>query len=130
MVARVAKLKTNTAGESGAPSLRRDFLPKEAYLSKEFQQLENQKLWPKVWQIACRLEEIPKVGDYVTYEIADESLIVIRTSATAIKSFYNVCQHRGRRLKNPASSGNTSSLYCRYHGWGWKIDGSVDRILD
>lgn len=110
--------------------IRVDFLPKDAYLSRDFLELENERLWPKVWQIACRLEEIPKVGDFVTYEIADESIIVIRTATDKIKSFYNVCQHRGRRLKDPASSGNTSTLYCKYHGWSWNIDGSVERILD
>lgn len=121
-----AARKTKTADLS----IRPDFLPKDGYLSAEFTRLENERLWPKVWQIACRLEEIPKVGDYVTYEVAGESIIVIRTTKDTIKSFYNVCQHRGRRLKDPSTSGNTASLYCKYHGWSWKIDGSVERILD
>ena len=86
-----AARKTKTT----ATSIRPDFLPKDAYLSAEFTRLENERLWPKVWQIACRLEEIPKVGDYVTYEVAGESIIVIRTTKDTIKSFYNVCQHRG-----------------------------------
>jgi phenylpropionate dioxygenase-like ring-hydroxylating dioxygenase large terminal subunit len=115
---------------SDEAKLRPDFVPKDAYLSREFLQLENERLWPKVWQVACRLEEIPKVGNYVTYEVAGESIIILRTGAEEIKSFYNVCQHRGRRLREPASHGNASSLYCRYHGWSWNIDGSVARILD
>jgi len=31
-----------------------------------------------VWQMACRLEEIPKPGDFVEYEILDQSIIVVR----------------------------------------------------
>jgi hypothetical protein len=48
----------------------------EAYASQSYAREENEKLWPKVWQIACREEEIPEVGDYVTYDIVEESIIV------------------------------------------------------
>ena len=73
-----APKRTTPAKRGGATSgmkdtaIRPDFVPKDAYLSAEFTRLENERLWPKVWQIACRLEEIPKVGDYVTYEVAGE----------------------------------------------------------
>jgi hypothetical protein len=43
-------------------------IPIEAYVSEAYAKAENEKLWPKVWQIACRVEELPKVGDYVTYD--------------------------------------------------------------
>src|SRR3546814_12855609 len=65
--------------------VRDDFIPKEVYYSAEFARLEAEHLWPYVWQIACRLEEIPKVGDYVTYDIVDESIIIVRTDATTVK---------------------------------------------
>ena len=122
--------KTSSAPPAANRGIRADFVPKDAYLSKQFLDLENERLWPKVWQLACRVEEIPKVGNYVTYEIGGESIIVIRTGTDKIKSFYNVCQHRGRRLKDPASSGSASQLKCRYHGWCYKIDGSLERIID
>ena len=84
--------------KSIASRIRPDFLPKDSYLSREWLEAEKQKLWPKVWQIACRAEEVKQVGDYVTYNIADESIIVVRASEGRIEAFYNVCQHRGRRL--------------------------------
>src|SRR3546814_6689903 len=77
--------------------VRDDFIPKEVYYSAEFARLEAEHLWPYVWQIACRLEEIPKVGDSVTYDIADESLIIVRTDATTVKAHHHVCSHRARR---------------------------------
>ena len=55
-----------------AASIREDFVPKDAYLSRRWLELENERLWPRVWQIACRNEEVARVGDYVTYDIADE----------------------------------------------------------
>lgn len=109
-------------------SVRPDFVPKEAYICPTFARLEKERLWPKVWQVACREEEIPQVGDYVTYEINDESFIVIRTAADTIKAFFNVCLHRGRRLT--AGAGRIPMFMCKYHGWRWNLDGSLNRILD
>lgn len=112
-----------------AAQIRADFVPKEPFISPRFAQLEKERMWPKVWQIACREEEIPNVGDYVTYDIAGESIIIVRAAAGAIKSFYNVCQHRGRILREDAC-GTAKFLYCRYHGWRWTLDGAVHKIMD
>ena len=108
---------------------RPDSMPADAYISPAYFDLEEERLWPRTWQIVCRAEEIPKVGDFVTHEIIEESIIVIRTSADEVKAFYNVCQHRGRRLKD--GSGNTGeALVCRFHGWSWNIDGTLKRVTD
>ena len=103
-------------------------IPVEAYVSDAYARAENDRLWSKVWQIACRTEEIPRVGDYVTYEILDESIIVVRTGADEIRAFYNVCQHRGRRLT--AGCGHTKQFHCRFHGWRWDINGESAFVLD
>jgi nitrite reductase/ring-hydroxylating ferredoxin subunit len=103
-------------------------IPTEAYLSEAYARAENEKLWGKVWQTACRLEEIPKVGDYATYDILDESIIVVRTAADRVQAFYNVCQHRGRRLTE--GCGHTAQFYCRFHGWRWDINGESAYVLD
>ena len=109
-------------------AVRADFVPKDAYLSPEFARLEALRIWPKVWQVACRLEEIPAIGDFVTYDILDESIIVVRTGVTEIKAFFNVCQHRGRRLT--AGCGHAKNFMCRYHGWTWRLDGALAKVLD
>jgi nitrite reductase/ring-hydroxylating ferredoxin subunit len=103
-------------------------IPIEAYTSKDYARAENEKLWGKVWQTACRVEEIPNVGDYATYDIMDESIIVVRTAADRIQAFYNVCQHRGRRLTE--GCGHTAQFYCRFHGWRWNLDGENAFVLD
>lgn len=110
-----------------AHAIRDDFIPKDAYLSRDFARLEAQRMWPRTWQVACRLEEIPHVGDFVTYDILDESIIVVRSAPGEIRAFFNVCQHRGRRLTE--GCGRTNAFMCRYHGWTWKLDGSLAKIL-
>ena len=113
-------------GNSGA-EVRADFVPKSDYISPEVLRLETERLWPRVWQIACRLQEMPQVGDFVTYDIAAESILLVRASTTEVKAYFNVCQHRGRRLKE--GCGNTGqTIFCRFHGWRYKLDGSVSRV--
>ncbi len=108
--------------------VRDDFVPAEDYTSRDFLEKEKQKLWTKVWQVACREEELKSVGDFVTYNIHDESFVVVRTAEDRIQAFYNVCMHRGRRLT--AGCGRTRVFHCNYHGWRWNLDGSLNRILD
>ena len=103
-------------------------IPVEAYMSQDYARAENEKLWGKVWQAACRSEDLMQVGDYVTYDILDESIIVVRTAPDAIRAFYNVCQHRGRRLTE--GSGHTNQFFCTFHGWSWNIEGECTRMLD
>ena len=77
---------------------RPDRIPKQRYYDADFFELERERLWPRVWQMACRLEEIPNVGDAVEYEILDQSVIVVRTSPTEVRAFQNACRHRGVKL--------------------------------
>ena len=102
-------------------------VPVAPYISPDYARAEGEKLWPKVWQAACRVAELPKVGDYVTYDIMDESIIVVRTADDRIEAYYNVCQHRGRRLT--AGCGHTNQFYCRFHGWRWNLRGENTFVL-
>jgi len=102
--------------------------PVDAFISREYAEAEKEKLWPKVWQMAGRVEEIPEPGNYITYEIGDESIIVLRTAADKIKAYYNVCPHRGRRLIDvPAGSngavGTKARFVCGFHGWTYNLEG-------
>jgi phenylpropionate dioxygenase-like ring-hydroxylating dioxygenase large terminal subunit len=114
--------------EFSTDAVRDDFIPKDAYHSKEFAELERERLWPYVWQIACREEEIPKVGDFVTYDILDESVIVVRTQADQIRAYFNVCPHRGNRLTEGCS--HAKQFVCAYHGWRFGLDGRNIKVVD
>ncbi|HZQ86593.1 MAG TPA: aromatic ring-hydroxylating dioxygenase subunit alpha [Acidimicrobiales bacterium] len=98
----------------------------ERYTSRAYHDLEVERMWHKVWQMACREEDIPSVGDYVVYDIADTSLIVMRSAPGRIQAFHNSCLHRGTQLR--AGSGHSDELRCPFHGFTWRLDGSLDRI--
>jgi phenylpropionate dioxygenase-like ring-hydroxylating dioxygenase large terminal subunit len=98
-------------------------LPVEAYVSPDFARLEHERMWSRVWQMACREEEIPEVGDHVVYEIGDRSILVIRSAPDRIRAFHNVCLHRGRLLRE--RDGNCKQLRCPFHGFTWSLDGAL-----
>src|SRR5256885_4650502 len=107
----------------------------EAYISKDFIRLERDKMWRKVWLQAGRVEEIPHVGDYLTFEILDDSILIVRTAADKIKAYHNVCQHRGRRLVDTpkgavGACGKTKQFVCGFHGWRWNLEGENIYVLD
>jgi nitrite reductase/ring-hydroxylating ferredoxin subunit len=105
-----------------------DGIWKEVYFSREFAELERRLLWPKIWQVACREEDLPDVGSYYTYDILDDSIIVVRTAEHEIRAYNNACRHRGRRLTE--GSGHSSQFVCKFHGWKWRLDGSNCDVTD
>lgn len=104
-------------------------VPFDRYLTREFHDLEVEKLWKRVWQMACREDEIPQVGDTLVYDIADLSFIIARVSPTVIKAYPNSCLHRGRKLVDsspcPARLGE---FRCAFHGFTWDLEGSLASV--
>src|SRR5262245_13619019 len=99
-----------------------DRVPKERYYDPDFFALEAERLWPRVWQMACRLEEIPHAHDVVEYQILDQSIVVVRTEELGVAAFQNTCRHRGVRLVEGRGS-CASGFTCPFHGWCYGPDG-------
>jgi phenylpropionate dioxygenase-like ring-hydroxylating dioxygenase large terminal subunit len=113
------------ASESRA-DLGSEPIPAERYTSEAFFALEAQRLWPRVWQMACREEDIPEVGDFHVYDIVGRSFLIVRTASDRIQAYYNSCLHRGRRLAT--EDGHADRLRCGFHGWTWNLDGSLQSM--
>ena len=100
-------------------------IPYSSYTSPQRLRAEFERLWPRVWQWACREEHIPEPGDYYVYDIGDLSAIVIRTPDGTVRAYRNACLHRGTQLKPPGSCGYSPELRCPFHGWTWSLDGQL-----
>lgn len=100
----------------------------DRYTSAAFYDAEMQRLWPKVWQWACREEHVPDPGDYLTYDIGPYSVLVVRTEGGEIKAYRNACLHRGTQLKPSDSLGSSPQLRCSFHGWTWTLDGALKQV--
>jgi nitrite reductase/ring-hydroxylating ferredoxin subunit len=104
-------------------------VPKEQFTSRAQHELEVERLWKRVWQMACREQEVAAPGDYMTYEIADQSVVVVREDAATLRAFHNVCLHRGTRLvEGRGSLGSAACFQCTFHAWRWHADGSLAGI--
>ena len=97
----------------------------DRYYSREWHEREVETIWRKTWQMACRVEDIPEVGDTEIYEIVHDSVIVVRTGPedSEIRGFINSCLHRGTILC--AEGGRKRNFKCPVHGMTWRLDGSL-----
>ena len=103
-------------------------IPAKRYYDEAFFKLEAEHLWPHVWQMACRLDEIPDVGDWVEYKILEKSVIVIRTKS-GVKAFHNACRHRGVQLASGQGNCKTQGFICPFHGWRFNMDGDCTFVF-
>ncbi|MFK7916052.1 MAG: SRPBCC family protein [Pseudomonadales bacterium] len=117
------------------PSVLREQSPKylgdadvaaSRYTSAEWHEQEVERLWKRVWQFACREEEIPEPGDHMRYDIAHLSFLIVRQEDGSIKTYPNACLHRGRMLKE--FDGQAGELRCPFHGFAWELDGKLKDI--
>jgi phenylpropionate dioxygenase-like ring-hydroxylating dioxygenase large terminal subunit len=112
------------------PSLRRNGwvdlgtadVDRDRYYSADFHRLEVERMWRRVWQVACREEDIPMPGDHIVYDLADDSLLVIR-GTDRIRAFYNSCPHRGTTLRD--GPGRVARIVCPFHALTWSIEGEL-----
>jgi phenylpropionate dioxygenase-like ring-hydroxylating dioxygenase large terminal subunit len=108
-------------------------VPAEAYVSPEYARAERDLLWRKVWLQAGRLEDIPEAGNFITYDILDDSIIVMRTGPDTLRAFHNVCPHRGRKLIDTPpgqrnARGSKANFVCGFHGWTFDREGQCTYI--
>jgi phenylpropionate dioxygenase-like ring-hydroxylating dioxygenase large terminal subunit len=114
------------------PSVR---IGAEAYVSPDYARAERDRLWRKVWLQAGRVEELPETGSYITYDIMDDSVIILRTAPDRIGAYHNFCLHRGRRLVDTPpgcrnASGKVREFRCGFHGWRYGLDGANTYVPD
>ena len=124
------KLPASFAAEGQAAAVR---IPVEAYVSRDYARAERDRLWRKVWLQAGRVEDLPEPGNYITYDIMDDSVLIVRGDDGQLRAFHNVCTHRGRRLVDtPAGQrnarGKKMNLVCGFHAWTFNTHGACTYI--
>ncbi|WP_340589140.1 aromatic ring-hydroxylating dioxygenase subunit alpha [Erythrobacter alti] len=103
-------------------------IPPEAYISRDYAEAEQDRLFRKVWLQAGRLEDLREVGDFITYNIGPDSVIIVKSGEGELSAYHNVCPHRGRRLVDTPEGkrnarGTRKNFICGYHGWTFGLDG-------
>src|SRR5262245_53478068 len=97
-------------------------IPSSWYTDLRIAELERQTVFSKSWQVAARVEQIEKPGQFVTYDIAGEPIVIVRGDDNIIRGFFNVCRHHAAAVMTQPS-GVASQMQCPYHGWMYALDG-------
>lgn len=129
----IENTQETAAAASAEPLSRPVEIPVEAYISQEYARAERDRLWAKVWQQVGRVEELPEVGSFFTFDILEDSFIITRTAPDTIRAYYNVCSHRGRRLVDTPEGkrdarGRGRQFVCGFHGWRYDMDGRCTQV--
>jgi phenylpropionate dioxygenase-like ring-hydroxylating dioxygenase large terminal subunit len=115
----VAQLKASVA----VPFNQAHAMPKSVYTSEDFAAKEVEQIFSKEWFCVGRASNLSKPGDYVTLELANQPIMVLRDRGGTLRAQSNVCLHRMSILLK--DSGNTGTIVCPYHGWSYNLDGSL-----
>ena len=100
-------------------------LPGEFYTSPEILAEETERIFANQWNCAGRASSIPRPGDYMVREIANESIIIVRDRQNIVRAFFNLCRHRGTRLCTAESGHVSETIQCPYHAWTYTTDGRL-----
>jgi phenylpropionate dioxygenase-like ring-hydroxylating dioxygenase large terminal subunit len=112
------------------PLAQASTMPPAAYTSEELFEFETREIFVREWICVGRVEEIPRVGDYFTTRIAEEPLIVVRSTKNEIRVLSNVCRHKWTQIAD--GCGHTKRFVCPYHAWTYDLEGRlvVTRFMD
>jgi len=103
------------------------FVPRGRYIDAAFLELEYERLFPRTWLNACRVDEVERLGQYVDFELGGQSIVVVRTEE-GLRAYFNACRHRGTRLVQ--GQGRIGEFRCPFHAWRWNLDGSIKYQAD
>ncbi|MGH7202630.1 MAG: aromatic ring-hydroxylating oxygenase subunit alpha, partial [Planctomycetaceae bacterium] len=104
-------------------------LTADEYTSAAQFRQEMERLILPAWQLVGTTAQLPRDGDYFTFELFDRPLIVWRCGET-IRAFLNVCPHRFSRITSRESGHTGERLTCQYHGWEYDCEGQTRKIPD
>ncbi|SAK67807.1 putative dioxygenase [Caballeronia calidae] len=98
-------------------------MPPGVYTSAEFLSLEERDIFAKEWQCVGRTSALGKPGDYLTANIANQPIVVVRDEQMGLRAMSNVCLHRMSVLLE--GRGNMRRIICPYHAWNYGLDGAL-----
>jgi glycine betaine catabolism A len=99
-------------------------LPRELYVSDEAFHFDTQVMLKSVWLYACTVAHVKEPGDYFVFELANNSIIIVRGRDGEVRAFWNSCRHRGAKVCLE-QKGSAPRLMCPYHQWTYGLDGKL-----
>ncbi len=97
----------------------------EMYTSSGILELEKERIFKSQWLCVGRVDSIPNPGDYLTYFIGTQPIVIIRQDDGNVRAFGNVCRHRMMQLLSGSGTCPRKRIQCPYHAWTYSIDGEL-----
>ena len=108
-----------------APLNEASTIPSAWYTDPRVLDLERQTVFSQAWQVAGRVEQLERPGQFVTCETAGgEPIVLVRGNDEVLRGFFNVCRHHAAAVVTTAE-GSANQLRCPYHGWTYALDGAL-----
>jgi glycine betaine catabolism A len=111
---------TVTEGKTLLPTLTGDY-----YVDDAIYGLEQERIFARQWLCTARASELEVPGSFETFDVAGESIIVVRGHDHSLRAFLNVCRHRGSRICREEHGQVRRTLRCPYHSWSYSLDGRL-----
>ncbi|MGD6741814.1 aromatic ring-hydroxylating oxygenase subunit alpha [Streptomyces sp. BH106] len=105
-------------------SLPQTPLTQAQYTSPEWHEYDLKHVFGRRWLFAGHGTQIKKPGEFFTFALGHESVIVSRTKSGEIRAFHNSCRHRGTRVCQE-TSGRKKYFTCPFHGWSYDLEGQL-----
>ena len=102
-------------------------LPSRYYYDPSVMEDEKWAIFYRSWRMVAHCSELSKPHDFVTCEIFDQSIIIVRGKDNGLRAFHNVCQHRGTRLVHERRGTGKKLYVCKYHSWSYSTEGALVR---
>jgi Rieske 2Fe-2S family protein len=94
------------------------------YIDPDFYRLDLELIWYRDWLFVGHDCEVARPGSFLTVQVGDYPVVVVRGRDGLIRAFHNSCRHRGSRVCT-ADRGTSARLVCPYHQWTYDLDGSL-----
>jgi phenylpropionate dioxygenase-like ring-hydroxylating dioxygenase large terminal subunit len=108
-----------------APLNEASTIPSAWYTDPRVLDLERQTVFSHSWQVAGRVEQLERPGQYVSCATAGgEPIVLVRGQDEVLRGFFNVCRHHAAAVVT-AAEGSANHLRCPYHGWTYALDGGL-----
>jgi phenylpropionate dioxygenase-like ring-hydroxylating dioxygenase large terminal subunit len=88
---------------------------------------ERELVFGRVPSIVCHGSEISDPGDFLTVQMPRNNIIVARQADGSVKSFVNLCRHRGAQVEDK-ERGRCRIFSCPYHRWSYGLDGALRTV--
>ena len=105
-----------------------DRVHRSVYTDEALFEREMTEIFERIWVYCGHASQVPHVGDFATFDIGRQPMVMVRDKDNSIKVLYNRCPHRGVQVCGSREGNTGRSFVCSYHAWSFHLDGSIKGI--